>query len=149
MAHYDAVSNINLGTSEDLSIRELAGMVREIVHPAVRPLFDTDKPDVTPRKLLGVSRPSRLGWRHGIELRRCIADTYEWFAAQSVAVGNRRDQREGVGVAIRTALGYAIDQECDVLVVMAGDGQRRPDEVSRLVLRSSPVHVTWCRDLRG
>ena len=84
MAHYDAAEHINVGTGEDLSIRELAEMVGEIVHPAARLVFDSDKPDGTPRKLLDVSRLHQLGWRHAIELRQGIADTYEWFVAQSV-----------------------------------------------------------------
>ena len=84
MAHYDAAEHINVGTGEDLSIRELAEMVGEIVHPAARLVFDTDKPDGTPRKLLDVSRLHQLGWRHAIELRQGIASTYEWFIAQSV-----------------------------------------------------------------
>jgi len=85
MAHYDAAEHINVGTGEDLSIRELAEMVREIVHPSARLVFDTDKPDGTPRKLLDVSRLHQLGWRHTIELRPGIAATYEWFVTQSVA----------------------------------------------------------------
>jgi GDP-L-fucose synthase len=85
MEHYNASEHINVGTGEDLSIRELAEMVREIVHPAARLVFDTDKPDGTPRKLLDVSRLHQLGWRHTIELRQGITDTYEWFVGQSVA----------------------------------------------------------------
>jgi GDP-L-fucose synthase len=84
MQHYNAAEHINVGTGEDLSIRELAEMVREIVHPAARLTFDSDKPDGTPRKLLDVSRLHQLGWRHSIELRQGIADTYEWFVTQSV-----------------------------------------------------------------
>jgi GDP-L-fucose synthase len=85
MENYDAAEHINVGTGEDLSIRELADMVREIVHPAARLVFDADKPDGTPKKLLDVSRLHRLGWRHAIELRQGISDTYAWFVAQSVA----------------------------------------------------------------
>jgi GDP-L-fucose synthase len=85
MEHYDAAEHINVGTGEDLSIRELADMVREIVHPAARLVFDADKPDGTPKKLLDVSRLHDLGWRHAIELRQGISDTYQWFVAQSVA----------------------------------------------------------------
>ncbi|MEO8256956.1 MAG: GDP-L-fucose synthase [Acidobacteriota bacterium] len=85
MEHYDAAEHINVGTGEDLSIRELADMVRQIVHPAARLVFDSDKPDGTPKKLLDVSRLHQLGWRHAIELRQGIADTYEWFVGQSVA----------------------------------------------------------------
>ena len=85
MENYDAAEHINVGTGEDLSIRELADMVREIVHPAARLVFDADKPDGTPKKLLDVSRLHQLGWRHAIELRQGISDTYAWFVAQSVA----------------------------------------------------------------
>jgi GDP-L-fucose synthase len=85
MRHYDAAEHINVGTGQDLSIRELAEMVREIVHPGARLAFDADKPDGTPRKLLDVTRLHDLGWRHRIELRQGIADTYEWFVSQSVA----------------------------------------------------------------
>src|SRR4051812_10298948 len=52
MGHYDAAAHINVGTGEDLSIRELADMIREIVHPQSRLVFDADKPDGTPQKLL-------------------------------------------------------------------------------------------------
>jgi GDP-L-fucose synthase len=86
MAHYGEAEHINVGTGEDLSIRELADMVCAIVHPSARLVFDTDKPDGTPRKLLDVSRLHGLGWRHTIELRQGIAATYEWFVSQLVAV---------------------------------------------------------------
>ncbi len=79
MANYDAKQHINVGTGEDLSIRELAELVRSIVHPDAQLRFDTSKPDGTPRKLLDVSRLHGLGWEHRIELRQGIASTYEWF----------------------------------------------------------------------
>jgi GDP-L-fucose synthase len=85
MKHYDAAEHINVGTGEDLSIRELAEMVGGIVHPAARLVFDTGKPDGTPKKLLDVSRLHELGWRHAIELRQGLVETYQWFVAQSVA----------------------------------------------------------------
>src|SRR5436190_5585026 len=52
MQHYEAPEHINVGTGEDLSIRELAFLVAEVVHPAARLVFDTAKPDGTPQKLL-------------------------------------------------------------------------------------------------
>ena len=61
MEHYDEAQHINVGTGEDLSIRELAEMVREVVHPGAALTFDTSKPDGTPRKLLDVSRLHALG----------------------------------------------------------------------------------------
>jgi GDP-L-fucose synthase len=79
MDRYTAPEHINIGTGEDLSIRELAHIVRDIVHPSARLTFDTSKPDGTPRKLLDVSRLHRLGWQHRIALREGIRSSYEWY----------------------------------------------------------------------
>ncbi|HYO15157.1 MAG TPA: GDP-L-fucose synthase [Thermoanaerobaculia bacterium] len=79
MRHYDEDSHINVGTGEDLSIRELAETIRDVVAPGVRLTFDATRPDGMPRKLLDVSRLHALGWRHRIELREGIAQTYRWF----------------------------------------------------------------------
>lgn len=79
MNHYDRTSHINVGTGIDLSIRELAEMVRDIVYSDARLTFDTSKPDGMPRKLLDVSRLHALGWHHRIDLREGIASTYKWF----------------------------------------------------------------------
>jgi GDP-L-fucose synthase len=85
MEHYDGDEHINVGTGEDLSIRELAEMVRDIVAPGVDLRFDASKPDGTPRKLLDVSRLHGLGWRHRIALSTGLASTYEWFRERSTA----------------------------------------------------------------
>jgi GDP-L-fucose synthase len=77
--HYDDAEHINIGTGEDLTIRELAEMVRDIVHPEAELVFDTSKPDGTPRKLLDVTRLHDLGWRHKIGLREGIESSYRWF----------------------------------------------------------------------
>jgi GDP-L-fucose synthase len=82
MENYDSPEHINVGTGEDLSIRELAELVREVVFPEARITFDPGKPDGTPRKLLDVSRLHALGWRHRIDLRQGIEATYEWFQRQ-------------------------------------------------------------------
>ncbi len=79
MRRYDAAEHINVGTGEDLTIRELAEMVRDIVHPQAQLAFDPTKPDGTPRKLLDVSRLHALGWRHRIPLGEGIASSYRWF----------------------------------------------------------------------
>jgi GDP-L-fucose synthase len=79
MRHYDEDEHINVGTGEDLSIRELAETIREVVDPGVRLVFDPTKPDGTPRKLLDVGRLHGLGWRHRIGLREGIESTYAWF----------------------------------------------------------------------
>jgi GDP-L-fucose synthase len=89
MDRYDGADHINVGTGEDLSIRELAEMVRDIVYPEAKLVFDTSKPDGTPRKLLDVSRLHALGWKHRIGLRQGIASTYEWFLDHLTAVRGR------------------------------------------------------------
>jgi GDP-L-fucose synthase len=84
MDHYDADQHINVGTGEDLSIRELADLVRAIVYPEAQLRFDASKPDGTPRKLLDVSGLHALGWKHRIDLRQGIASTYQWFLQHPV-----------------------------------------------------------------
>jgi GDP-L-fucose synthase len=79
MRRYDDARHINVGTGEDLTIRELAEMVRDVVHPGVELAFDATKPDGTPKKLLDVSRLHALGWRHRIGLREGIESSYRWF----------------------------------------------------------------------
>ena len=81
MRHYEEARHINVGTGLDQSIGDLAGIVRDIVYPEARIVFDTTKPDGTPRKLLDVSKIHALGWRHKIGLRDGVADEYEWFLA--------------------------------------------------------------------
>jgi GDP-L-fucose synthase len=79
MRRYDEAEHINVGTGEDLTIRELAERVKDVVHPQARLVFDPSKPDGTPRKLLDVGRLQRLGWRPRIGLRDGVAATYAWF----------------------------------------------------------------------
>ena len=81
MEKYDSDSHVNVGTGEDLTIRELAEMVRDIAAPGVELVFDSSKPDGMPRKLLDVSRLHGLGWRHRTSLREGVEKTYEWFRA--------------------------------------------------------------------
>lgn len=73
------LSHINVGTGEDVSIRELAGMLAEVTGFKGRLVFDTTKPDGTPRKLMDVSRLAAMGWRARTGLRDGIEETYRWF----------------------------------------------------------------------
>ena len=79
LEHYSDSSTINVGTGTDVTIRELAETIRDIVNPAAQLRFDTERPDGTPRKLLDVSRLHALGWRHRIDLESGIRSTYDWF----------------------------------------------------------------------
>ncbi len=79
MQHYESGEIINVGTGLDISIRELAGLIAEVVGYSGRVMQDTSKPDGTPRKLLDVSRLNAIGWKSRIELREGIAQTYKWY----------------------------------------------------------------------
>ena len=79
MRHYEDEAIINVGVGEDVSIAELAAMVKDVVGFRGGIVYDQTKPDGTPRKLLDVSRLTALGWRPRIALREGIASTYRWF----------------------------------------------------------------------
>lgn len=76
---YDSPEIINVGWGEDISIRELAELICDIVGFEGQLAWDDAKPDGTPRKLLDVTSLQNLGWRPTIPLRDGIAQTYEWF----------------------------------------------------------------------
>jgi GDP-L-fucose synthase len=79
MQNYDGEEIVNIGVGEDLSISELAELVKDVVGFEGKIMFDTDKPDGTPRKLVDVSRINALGWRAAIPLEAGIRSTYAWF----------------------------------------------------------------------
>jgi GDP-L-fucose synthase len=85
MENYSDDMHINVGTGVDLSIRELAEKVRDVVFPDAVLHFDTSKPDGTPRKVLDVSRLRDLGWSPNYDLDRGIRTTYEWFLQQQTS----------------------------------------------------------------
>lgn len=79
MKTYNDPSIVNIGTGEDVSIKEFAEMVRDVVGYKGTIVWDSSKPDGTPRKLLDVSKINGLGWKASISLRDGITKTYEWF----------------------------------------------------------------------
>jgi len=70
---------INIGMGRDITIKELAALVKEIVGFDGKIVFETSKPDGTPQKLLDISRMAQLGWLPKISLRQGISETYEWY----------------------------------------------------------------------
>lgn len=79
MEQYNDSEIINIGTGEDLSIRELAELVKKVTDFEGDIIWDESKPDGTPRKLLDVTRIHSLGWKHKINLKDGIARTYAWY----------------------------------------------------------------------
>lgn len=79
MKTYEDSEIVNIGTGEDVTIKELAILIKEIVGFEGEIINDTTKPDGTPRKLLDVSRLHELGWKHKTSLQDGIKITYDWF----------------------------------------------------------------------
>ena len=79
MQHYDGAEPVNIGVGSDISIKSLAELIREVVGYQGEIVFDTGKPDGTPRKLLDVSRAQQLGWQARIALPEGLAATYQWL----------------------------------------------------------------------
>jgi GDP-L-fucose synthase len=79
MLHYESAEIVNVGAGSDITISELAETIRDVVGCAGQIVFDTSKPDGTPRKLLDVSRLNALGWHPSISLRDGIRSTYNWY----------------------------------------------------------------------
>ena len=79
MNHYSDEIHVNIGTGQDLSIHELALIVKETVEFDGVIVYDTSKPDGTPRKLLNVDRLHQSGWKHTTSLREGIYLVYQWY----------------------------------------------------------------------
>jgi len=79
MLHYDGKELVNIGTGEDLTIRELAETIKEVVCYEGGLEFDSSKPDGTPRKLMDVSKLHSLGWKHSTGLKEGIVTAYADF----------------------------------------------------------------------
>jgi GDP-L-fucose synthase len=82
MDKYEGDGTINVGSGEDLTIADLAGLIRDAVCPGVEIRFDASMPDGTPRKLLDVSKLHALGWRHRTPLNEGLASAYEWYCSR-------------------------------------------------------------------
>jgi len=79
MQHYDEPSLVNIGTGEDISIKDLALLIKKVIGYEGALTFDSSKPDGTPRKLMDVSKLHKLGWIHKVELEQGIKLAYEDF----------------------------------------------------------------------
>ncbi|MBB4109764.1 MULTISPECIES: GDP-L-fucose synthase [Pedobacter] len=82
MQHYNEPHLINIGTGHDLTIKDLALLIKDVLGFKGELIFDTSKPDGTPRKLMDVSKLHQLGWKHKIELPEGIAMAYQDFESR-------------------------------------------------------------------
>jgi GDP-L-fucose synthase len=79
MKHYSDFQHVNVGFGDDVSIRELAELIANVVGYRGKFVFDVSKPDGPPRKLLNVSKMTGLGWSARIGLREGVESTYQWL----------------------------------------------------------------------
>lgn len=79
MEMYEGNDFFNIGTGKDITIRGLAQLIKEIVRYEGELVFDTSKPDGTPRKLLDISKLEMIGWKYKVGLREGIEKSYKWF----------------------------------------------------------------------
>lgn len=84
MENYDEEQHVNIGTGEEITIKELSEMIQNIVGFHGELKFNNEKPDGTPRKLLDVSKLRRLGWKHNVELEQGIKMAYSWFIKNNI-----------------------------------------------------------------
>lgn len=84
MQNYNNSEMVNIGTGEDITIKELALLVKDIIGFKGELKFDTSKPDGTPRKLLDVTKLNSIGWKHSIILHEGVRRTYDWFLENKV-----------------------------------------------------------------
>ncbi len=79
MNHYNEKQFVNIGIGEDISIKDLAEMIKDVIGYTGNITFDSSKPDGTPRKLMDVSKLHALGWKHRVNLREGIQLAYTDF----------------------------------------------------------------------
>ncbi|MEO8232617.1 MAG: GDP-L-fucose synthase, partial [Ignavibacteriota bacterium] len=75
----NGITHLNVGSGKDITISDLAKLVGEITEFNGKIIYDSSKPDGTPRKLMDVSRLNKLGWEYKTELREGIIKAYNWF----------------------------------------------------------------------
>jgi GDP-L-fucose synthase len=84
MSTYDGNEIVNIGTGQDIKIKDLAELIKKTVDFEGKIVNDTTKPDGTPRKLLDVSKLHSLGWKHSVSLEDGLEKTYKWFLENQV-----------------------------------------------------------------
>jgi GDP-L-fucose synthase len=78
------LSHINVGTGKDVTIREMAEIMKEVVGYKGKLTFDITKPDGAPRKLIDITRLSNMGWEYSVDLRKGLEKAYDWYLSEVV-----------------------------------------------------------------
>ena len=84
MNHYEEATTLNVGTGQDVTIRELAELMKRVVGYQGEIRFDSSKPDGTPRKVLDTSKITALGWRPSVSLEEGLTRSYAWAIRSGV-----------------------------------------------------------------
>jgi len=90
LGEYDGSEPINIGSGQEVSIAELATIIKSVVGFTGEIEFDRTKPDGTPRKLLSSDKLQNLGWQASVDLKTGIEDTYQWFLKNEVQSNNTK-----------------------------------------------------------
>jgi GDP-L-fucose synthase len=86
LEHYDGAAQVNVGTGSDVTIREIAETIADVIGYEGDTLWDVSKPDGTPQKLLDVTKLTESGWTSKIDLRDGITSTVKWFRANAASI---------------------------------------------------------------
>jgi len=86
MNEYNGELHLNVGTGEDIEIRQLAELIKDIVGYGGKIVYDKSKPDGTPKKLLDASRLHSMGWSSKVGLREGVSKVYSWYCTQTIAL---------------------------------------------------------------
>jgi GDP-L-fucose synthase len=84
MENYEDPGLVNVGSGEEVSIRDLVFLLADVVGYEGKIVFDTSKPDGTPRKLMDSSKIQSMGWRHRTALRDGLKVAYHWYSTQKL-----------------------------------------------------------------
>ena len=93
MQEYDESEIMNVGCGEDCTIAELAALVQEVVGYEGRIVYDSSKPDGTPKKQTDITRISAMGWAPQIPLRQGLAEVYHWYSESAVTTSDSEFRR--------------------------------------------------------
>jgi GDP-L-fucose synthase len=85
MDHYSGLEHVNVGSGSEVTIKELAELVKEVVGFQGKLVWDSSKPDGTPRKLMDSSKIQEMGWKPKVPLKEGLVETYKWYVENVIS----------------------------------------------------------------